>query len=96
MAKTLIGGAGKAIRDMDGSMLAANFTRRSFLKGVAAASACAVGGPYVVPASVFGANGGVVPNSRITMGCIGLGGQSSGKRNVAGLPARAMRSPWHV
>ena len=47
-------------------------SRRSFLKTTAAATAIAA--PYVVPASVFGAN---APSNRITLGCIGLGNQGT-------------------
>ena len=50
-------------------------TRREFLRGSAAAAASvAVGLPAVVPSSVFGAD---APSSRITMGCIGTGGQGT-------------------
>lgn len=46
-------------------------TRRQLLKGAAAAGA-AIAFPTVVPSTVFGAN---APSNRITMGCIGVGGQ---------------------
>lgn len=49
-------------------------TRRSFLKGTAAAGAT-VAIPSIVPASVFGAN---APSSRIVMGAIGVGSQGTG------------------
>ena len=50
-------------------------TRREFLRGSAAAAASvAVGLPAIVPSSVFGAD---APSSRITMGCIGVGGQGT-------------------
>lgn len=42
-------------------------TRRSFMKSTAVAAV-----PLIVPASVFGKN---APSSRITLGCIGMGGQ---------------------
>ena len=42
------------------------FSRRSFIK----ASAVAIGLPYIVPSSVFGAN---APSNRINVGCIGVG-----------------------
>ena len=45
-------------------------SRRSFLKTAAATTALAA--PYIVPASVFGAN---APSNRITLGCIGVGNQ---------------------
>jgi predicted dehydrogenase len=46
------------------------FSRRSFLKRTAAATALAA--PYFVPASVFGAK---APSNRINVGCIGVGNQ---------------------
>ena len=50
-------------------------TRREFLRSSAAAVASvAVGLPAIVPSSVFGAG---APSSRITMGCIGTGGQGT-------------------
>jgi len=49
-------------------------TRRMFLKGVAAAAAA----PYVIPGSALGAEGRPAPSNRITMGFVGVGGQSSG------------------
>ena len=47
-------------------------TRRSFLKTVAAASAV----PFIVPASVWGAE--VKPSNKIVMGFIGMGKQNRG------------------
>src|SRR5688500_15007340 len=47
-------------------------SRRSFLKG--AASAAAVAAPFILPSHVWGADG--KPNSRLTMGFIGMGKQS--------------------
>jgi len=49
-----------------------DFSRREFLAG-AAGAALAV--PVIVPSSVFGAD---APSNRITIGCIGVGGQGSG------------------
>lgn len=49
--------------------------RRSFLK---AASMAAVGAPYIVPSTVFGAN---APSNRFTMGCIGVGNMGTGNMN---------------
>ena len=46
-------------------------SRRSFLKRTAAAIAgTVVGAPYIVPASVLGAD---APSDKITIGCIGVG-----------------------
>ena len=48
------------------------FSRRRFL---ARAAGAAVTAPYVVPSSVFGADGQVAPSNRITVGMIGVGRQ---------------------
>ena len=48
--------------------------RRGFLKGSASLVGLAAA-PYVVPASVLGAEGRAAANDRIVMGAIGLGGQ---------------------
>jgi len=53
-------------------------SRRTFLKNSSAATAAAVAFPYVVPSSVFGANGKTSPGNRIVMGCIGVGGMGTG------------------
>ena len=58
-----------------------SLSRRAFLKGVAAAGA-AMTFPAIVPSSVFGADGKVAPSNRITMGCIGVGGQGSGNQGA--------------
>jgi predicted dehydrogenase len=57
-------------------------SRREFLKGSAAAGA-AFAWPTIVPSSVFGA---AAPSNRLTVGCIGLGGQGSG--NMKGFNAK--------
>jgi hypothetical protein len=49
-------------------------TRRHFLKGILATSSA----PLIIPASALGLAGAVPPSSRITMGCIGVGGQGTG------------------
>ena len=54
-------------------------TRRQFLRGAAVALAA----PYVVPASALGAGDRPAPSNRITMGCIGLGGEGLGKNTRA-------------
>jgi len=54
--------------------------RREFLKGVAAAGAV-LALPTIVPASALGAEGKVAPSNRITMACVGVGGQGSGNMN---------------
>jgi predicted dehydrogenase len=54
-----------------------NPTRRQFLKCAAGALGAAVAAPYVVPASVLGADGAVAPSNRIAMGLMGSGGRGS-------------------
>ena len=56
------------------SKQAAKLSRRQFLKSSAAAGA-AIACPAIVPSSVLGAG---APSNRITLGCIGLGGQGTG------------------
>jgi len=51
--------------------------RREFLKKSAALTTTALGFPYIVKSSVFGADGSTVPSERIVMGCIGMGGQGT-------------------
>lgn len=48
--------------------------RRDFLRGVAVAGA-GIAFPAVVPSTVFGGN---APSERITIGCVGVGGQGGG------------------
>ena len=50
-----------------------DLNRRQFLKGAAAS---VIGFPYIVPASVLG-RGAIAPSDKITLGCIGLGGQGT-------------------
>jgi len=52
-------------------------SRRTFLKGVGLALGSSVAAPYIVPSSVFGADGAVAPSNRITMGIIGAGARGS-------------------
>ena len=47
-------------------------SRRDFLKSAAATT---IGVPFIVPSSALGGAGAVTPSNRITMGCIGVGGQ---------------------
>jgi len=53
-------------------------SRRRFLAGAAAALAA----PYVVPASVLGADGRAPPSRRVGIGSIGVGGRGSGHVNT--------------
>lgn len=57
-------------------------TRRAFLKRASVVAGGAVAFPYIVPSSALGADGQAAPGNRITMGCIGLGGQGSGNMNA--------------
>ncbi len=54
-------------------------TRRVFLKGVTGA----LGVPYVISSRALGGEGRVAASERITMGCIGLGGEGLGKNTRA-------------
>jgi predicted dehydrogenase len=57
------------------------WTRRAFMKGAAGAGA-ALAFPTIIPASALGADGRPSPSNRITVGCIGVGGQ--GNSNLGG------------
>ena len=59
---------------MDGSNMTCKLNRRDFLRSSAALTISALGGPYIVPNSVFGQN---APSKRITLGIIGCGNQST-------------------
>jgi predicted dehydrogenase len=61
-----------------------NVTRRDFLKGSAIVTGAAIVWPTIVPSSVFGAD---APSNRITIGCIGTGGQ--GGSNMKGFKAKS-------
>ncbi|MBP7050399.1 MAG: Gfo/Idh/MocA family oxidoreductase [Phycisphaerae bacterium] len=50
-------------------------SRRRFLRHVAGISAGVVGFPHIVPSTVLGSS---APSERITLGCIGVGGQGTG------------------
>jgi predicted dehydrogenase len=56
--------------------------RRQFIKRVGGVSAAAVGFPYIVRSSALGADGTVMPSERVTMGCIGVGGQGTHNMNA--------------
>ena len=51
-----------------------SLSRRTFLKNSAAALGTVAAAPYIVPATVFGAN---APSNRIAVGFIGSGNQST-------------------
>lgn len=48
-------------------------TRRNFVRNTALSVAEIMGFPYIVPSSVFGSDGAVLPSNRITLGLIGAG-----------------------
>ncbi len=54
-----------------------SISRRRFLKTAAGTVGGAIVFPYVVPSSVFGADGFVAPSNRVVMGCIGVGSQGT-------------------
>jgi len=49
--------------------------RRTFLRKSSVAALCGFSVPYLVPARVLGADNSIAPSNRITIGCIGTGGQ---------------------
>ena len=53
-------------------------TRRQFLKQTTGLALSAAAFPSIIPASALGRAGGVAPNSRIAVGCIGVGPQGQG------------------
>ena len=59
-----------------------SFSRRRFLKSVAAAGAVAV--PCVLPGRVLGKDGSVAPSDRITLGGIGVGQKAAALRLQSG------------
>jgi predicted dehydrogenase len=54
-----------------------SLSRRQFLKGALAAGVT-FGVPIIVPSPVLGAGARPAPSNRITVGCIGVGGQGNG------------------
>ena len=52
--------------------------RRRFLERAVGTITGAIGFPYIVKSSVFGANGTILPSERIVMGCIGVGSMGGG------------------
>jgi len=59
-----------------------NVSRRTFLRSTALTAVGALGFPALVPSSVLGRNGGILPSNKITIGCIGVGWQ--GTSNLEG------------
>jgi predicted dehydrogenase len=57
-------------------------SRRRFLRNAAGVSMGVAGFPYIISSSALGAGGSVAPSERITLGCIGVGGQ--GTSNMRG------------
>ena len=55
------------------SVVKQQLTRRSFLKGLAAASAF----PMVIPATALGGEGRAAPSNRLAVGAIGMGGRGT-------------------
>ncbi len=53
-------------------------SRRRFIQENLTAMLAASALPSIIPATAFGQSGGVAPNSRITVGCIGVGPQGRG------------------
>jgi len=51
--------------------------RRQFLRGAALTAATVSGFPYLARSSALGKDGSVTPSNRITVGCVGVGGQGT-------------------
>ena len=87
-----------------------NLNRRRFLRQTAGAAIGGIAFPYIIPARVLRADGGIAPSSRIAMAGIGLGmqGPSNMKQffrkteeiiddaTAARMLGTEMRSPWQV
>jgi predicted dehydrogenase len=59
-------------------MTKSNLSRRQFLRNAAGVSAGIAGFPYIISSSALGKDGAAAPSERITIGCIGVGGQGTG------------------
>ncbi|MFQ5632552.1 MAG: Gfo/Idh/MocA family protein, partial [bacterium] len=53
-------------------------SRRQFIKTTTGAVASVYAIPYFIPSSALGKSGHIAPSERITIGCIGVGGQGTG------------------
>ena len=58
------------------------YNRRDFLKSSFGVATSVVTFPYIVSSTVLGKDGAVLPSDRITLGCIGLGGQGTHNMNA--------------
>ena len=58
-------------------------SRRQFLRKAAGTAVGSVGFPYIVVSSALGKAGSVAASERITMGCIGVGGERPGGQGTA-------------
>ena len=58
-----------------------NRSRRRFLRNAAGMSVGVVGMPYLISSTALGAGGSLAPSERITIGCIGVGGQGTSNMN---------------
>jgi len=52
--------------------------RRQFLKRSAGVTVAGLGFPYIVPSTVWGSSNAVLPSEKLTVGCVGMGGQGRG------------------
>ena len=59
-------------------MTKSHLSRRQFLRNAAGVSAGIAGFPYIISSSALGKDGAAAPSERITIGCIGVGGQGTG------------------
>jgi predicted dehydrogenase len=54
-----------------------NINRRGFLKWATSVATGSIGFPHIIGSSAMGKAGTVAPSNRITLGCIGMGGQGT-------------------
>ena len=66
-------------------MISEKTYRRDFLKEAAGAAVGVLGFPYVIRSSVLGKGVSIAPSDRITLGCIGVGGQRPGGQGTVDL-----------
>ena len=73
-------------RPCPGNPSSPSLSRRTFLSSLASTATGAVLFPVLLPSSALGKAGTTAPSERITMGCIGVGGQGTG--NMRGFLAQ--------
>lgn len=61
-------------------------SRRQFLKRSAGVTAAGLAFPCIVPSTVLGRSNAILPSEKLTVGCVGMGGQG-----VSDLPLKFIR-----